>query len=151
MKKIAALGVLILGAVATLFYGVLTKEEPQIQKSEERVTKVRFGYNIPQESVLHQAAVRFAEKVKAKTNGRLIVELYPNQILGNDHMMLEMARLGELDMVMIPTAKMSVAVPAMQYADLPFYFHEREDVYDMLDGEVGQMLLEKLTDRKSVV
>ncbi|MGE4510422.1 MAG: DctP family TRAP transporter solute-binding subunit [Sulfurimonadaceae bacterium] len=145
MKKIVALGVLILGAVATLFYGVLTKEEPQIQKSEERVTKVRFGYNIPEESVLHQAAVRFAEKVKAKTNGRVVVELYPNQILGNDHMMLEMARMGELDMVMIPTAKMSVAVPAMQYADLPFYFHERQDVYDMIDGEVGRMLLEKLS------
>jgi tripartite ATP-independent transporter DctP family solute receptor len=40
---------------------------------------------------------------------------------------------------------MSVALPAMQYADLPFYFHERQDVYDMIDGEVGRMLLEKLT------
>lgn len=145
MKKIAAFALLVLGGIVYLFYGVLTQEKPRSQSIEKQVVKLRFGYNIPQESVLHQAAVRFAQKVNEKTNGKLLIELYPNQILGNDHQMLETARMGELDMVMIPTAKMSVALPAMQYADLPFYFHQRQDVYDMIDGEVGQMLLEKLS------
>jgi len=35
----------------------------------------------------------------------------------------------------------------MQYADLPFYFLSRQDLYDMLDGEPGEIIL---NDMKSI-
>lgn len=105
---------------------------------------LRFGYNIPEDSALHLASVRFAEEVATRSKGRVQVQVFPAQQLGTDDQMLEMARRGELDIVLIPTAKVSVAEPAMQYADLPFYFPTREALYWMLDGEPGQMLLDKL-------
>ncbi|WP_432695460.1 DctP family TRAP transporter solute-binding subunit [Marinobacterium sp. YM272] len=104
----------------------------------------RLGYNMPEGSVMHSAAMRLAEEVALKSDGRLKIELYPGQALGNDHQMLEMARSGELDMVLTPTAKLSISLPEMQYADLPFYFPSQADVYALLDGEPGQILLQRM-------
>jgi tripartite ATP-independent transporter DctP family solute receptor len=105
---------------------------------------LRFGYNIPERSALHLAAARFKERVEQHTEGRLRIDLFPNQVLGNDHQMLEMARRGELDLLLIPTAKLSTALPEMQYADLPFLLPTRQALYAMLDGEPGRLLLEKM-------
>jgi len=114
------------------------------QKSNKKSIHLRFGHNTPVDSALHQAALRFADEVNKRTNGKLIVDVFPAQKLGNDYQMVEMARKGELDILLTPTAKMSVAVPSMQYADLPFYFPSRQDLYDMLDGEPGQMILDDM-------
>lgn len=108
------------------------------------VRELRLGLNIAAGSALHAAAVRFAEQVGEQSKGRLKVTVFPDQQLGSDDQMLEMARSGKLDLVLTPTAKLSSAIPAMQYADLPFYFSGREELYAMLDGEPGRMLLSKL-------
>ncbi|MES9897458.1 MAG: DctP family TRAP transporter solute-binding subunit [Sedimenticola sp.] len=150
MKKIvwiAILGVLL--AIVFLLWmspKQSTEKLPQnpAQQAAQPIYDLRFGHNIPATSALHLASVRFAEAVKEQTRGKVRVTVYPAQQLGNDHQMVEMARAGELDIILTPTAKMSVPVPAIQYADLPFYFPTPEDLYEMLDGEPGQMLLDKL-------
>ncbi len=118
----------------------------QAEKEEPEALSLRFGHNTPENSALHQASLRFASEVNRKSQGKVVVEVFPAQQLGNDHQMVEMARNGELDILLTPTAKMSVPVPAMQYADLPFLFPSREDVYAMLDGEPGRILLSKLRE-----
>lgn len=127
-----------------LSYPSVDAQENISEKKKEGTVSLRFGHNTPVDSALHLAAMKFAKEVSRKSGGRLKVKVFPAQELGNDHQMVEMARRGALDIILTPTAKMSVAVPAMQYADLPFYFPTRKDVYDMLDGEPGKMLLEKL-------
>jgi tripartite ATP-independent transporter DctP family solute receptor len=58
--------------------------------------------------------------------------------------MVELAREGSIDILLTPTAKMSVSLPSVQYADLPFLFPSREDAYELLDGEPGKMILKQL-------
>lgn len=108
------------------------------------VRTLRLGLNIAAGSALHAAAQRFAEQVETRSQGRVKVTVHPDQQLGSDDQMLEMARQGQLDLVLTPTAKLSSAIPAMQYADLPFYFSGRDELYAMLDGEPGRLLLSKL-------
>lgn len=119
-----------------------------VQEAQQNIPQdklvLRFGYNIPERSALHLAAERFKTAIEQRTDGRVQVQLFPNQILGNDHQMLEMARQGKLELLLIPSAKLSSAVPEMQYADLPFLLPTRQDLYTMLDGEPGRLLLEKL-------
>lgn len=108
------------------------------------VRELRLGLNIAAGSALHAAAEKFAEAIGQRSQGRLQIKVFPDQVLGSDDQMLEMARNGQLDFVLMPTAKLSSALPAMQYADLPFYFAGRDELYAMLDGEPGQLLLGKL-------
>lgn len=114
--------------------------------ADKGATVLRFGHNLPVDSAMHQAALKYADRVKARSKGRLVISVHPSQELGNDHQMVEMARAGELDILLTPTAKMSVPIPAMQFADIPFLFPSREDAYAVLDGEPGRMLLAKLDD-----
>ena len=64
--------------------------------------QLRLGHNIGSDSALHAAALLFAEVVGRNSAGWVAVTVYPNQQLGNDHLMVEMARSGELDMVITP-------------------------------------------------
>ncbi|MBF0258896.1 MAG: TRAP transporter substrate-binding protein [Desulfamplus sp.] len=112
----------------------------------QQVYSLRFGHNIQEDSALHTAAVKFADVVREKSKGKLDVKVYPSQQLGNDDVMLEMARNGEIDIVLTPTAKISPLVPSMQFPDLPFLFSSREDAYRVLDGETGRFLLAKLSE-----
>lgn len=110
------------------------------------VFHLKLGHDTPENTALHQAALRFAKTVETESQGRLQIEIFPAQKLGTDHQMIEMTRKGELDILLVPTAKLSVSIPAMQYPDLPFLFPSREDAYHLLDGEPGRLLLEKLND-----
>jgi len=147
-KLLTTLSVFIAVGFFFLFLGLENKPAShQAKKIEHKVPStlvLRFGHNLPEESALHKAALLFAKKMQEKTAGKVSVDIYPAQQLGNDHQMVEMARKGELDILLTPTAKMSVPVPSMQYADLPFFFPSRSDVYEMLDGAPGQMLLKDL-------
>ncbi len=115
------------------------------ESAKPDIRVLRLGLNIAADSALHAAALRFAELIRERSGGNLQVSVHPDQQLGSDDQMLEMARGGKLDLVLIPTAKLSSAIPAMQYADLPFYFAGREELYAMLDGEPGRLLLSKLS------
>ena len=145
MKKyffiISAVLLCLVAMLLTLDNGQKT-ETPLTQAP--RVYNLRFGHNIQENSALHQAALRFASLVNERTHGQVQVEIFPNQQLGNDHQMIEMARAGELDIILTPTAKLSALAPQMQYVDLPFLFPTREDAYALLDGKVGDLLLRHL-------
>lgn len=142
-----------LSATAVVLFAVLvfmfispkedTPKDFKKQNSDNTIV-LKFAHNTPIDSALNAAAMRFAKEVFRKSGGKVKVEVYPSQKLGNDHKMLELARAGKIDILLTPTAKMSISIPAMQYADLPFFFPTREDLYEMLDGEPGQILLNKL-------
>lgn len=148
----AGLGLAAMLLLVLLLYPLLTAQRmqpgiahdapPPSQAPSARV--LRLGLNIAADSALHDAAQRFASMVAERSGGRLRIEVHPDQQLGNDDQMLEMARAGSLELLLIPTAKLSTAVPEMQYADLPFYFANQAELYAMLDGEPGRMLLGKL-------
>ncbi len=138
-------GLLLLAALAAVLVPGKHTEQKKIDQISTAIV-LRMGHNTPLDSALHEASVRFAQEVERKSDGRLKIVIYPSQQLGNDHQMVELARSGNLDIILTPTAKMSVAMPSMQFADLPFYFPAPEDVYSVLDGEPGRMLLEDLRD-----
>ena len=99
---------------------------------------------MPQDSVLNKAALRFADEIAKKTQGKVKITVHPNQELGSSGQMMELSRLGQIDILLTATAKMSVALPSMQYPDLPFLFPTREDANALLDGKVGDILLRDL-------
>lgn len=149
MKKlIAPLGALVIILVIILFslrqISPTEKMSNAPMQSRDEVIHLKFGHHMPNESVTNKAAIRFADEVEKKTHGKVKITVYPNQELGNSHTMVELSRLGEIDILLTPTAKMSVVVPSSQYVDLPFLFPKREDAYALLDSHVGEMLLRDL-------
>lgn len=139
------IGIIVSAILSILFFTISSHHSiAALPAEKEEIRHLRLGHNMPEDSAMHEAAVLYAKTVAEKSGGRLVIDIYPNQQLGDDHKMAEMASRGMLDIALIPTAKMSIPLPAMQYVDLPFYFPTPQDTYEMLDGEPGQMLLDKL-------
>lgn len=124
-----------------------TDEQPKGEVTEEAKV-IKLGTTVNEEDSFQIAALKFAELVKERTNGSYTIEIYPNGSLGDERTMLESMQMGTLDMGIITSGPFSNFVSDMGVLDMPFLFSSNEDVYKVLDGEVGQELLGKLETAK---
>ncbi len=106
-------------------------------------TVFKFGTTVNEQDSFQVAAEKFAEIVKEKTNGAYEIEIYPNASLGDERTMLEGMQMGTLDMGIITSGPFVNFVPEMGVLDMPFLFPDNESAYKILDGEIGQELLDK--------
>lgn len=87
----------------------------------------------------------FAKRVGELTNGRVEVVVFPNSQLYGDGEEIKALKLGNVHIAMPSFSKFTNIVPEMQLFDLPFIFRDKEHLYKVLDGEVGQILKDKVT------
>ncbi len=81
---------------------------------------------------------RFGEELAAATDGRIRVEVYPNNALGNERDVLELAILGAVEVTAPSNAPLATFVPEMLVFDLPYLFRDRRHMYEVLDGPIGR-------------
>lgn len=107
-------------------------------------TTLRFGYEAPRSDTQHSAAKRFNELLNTKTQGEIKLSLFPDSTLGNAQTMIGAVRGGTIDLEMSGSPNFSGLVPQLNVIDIPFIFKNREHAYAVLDGEIGQNLLQQL-------
>ncbi len=133
--------------IVTLFF-TGKQDKPSYQTSQTspqpEIYKLSFGHDHTTSSPHHQAVLKFAELVEARSKGRVKIEIFPNQELGTGHQMIEQLREGVLPIALLPAARLTGIIPAMQYIDMPFVFSNREDAYELLEGEIGKKLYAQL-------
>lgn len=106
--------------------------------------ELKFHHDLPEDSAQHMAAEKFKEAVESRTNGEIQVKLFPSNALGNDVEATQQMQFGAIQGGIIPTAKLSNFVPALQIIDLPFLFPSPEVAHKVLDSETGDRLLATL-------
>ena len=107
---------------------------------------LKFHHDLPESSAQHMGAVKFKELVEAATD-RFVVEIYPNNALGDDVEVAQQMQFGAVHAAPIPTAKLSSFSQALQLIDLPFLFPSVEVTHAVLDDPaVGGALLATLED-----
>ncbi|SFE59912.1 tripartite ATP-independent transporter solute receptor, DctP family [Sulfitobacter brevis] len=79
--------------------------------------------------------------------GKFDVQMFPNNQLGDEKQMLEGLQYGTLDVGIITNASIANLDPAFQLNDMPFLFADEEQAHGVLDGEVGQEILGKLSGK----
>jgi tripartite ATP-independent transporter DctP family solute receptor len=89
----------------------------------------------------HLGAVRFAELVKERTKGEVIIEVLHSAQLGAERESVEALQLGTLDLTLCSTAPVVGFTKAFMAFDLPFIFADRDEAYKVLDGPIGQKAL----------
>lgn len=88
-----------------------------------------------------------AEKVKARTNGRVDIKLHPGGALGGDREVIEGVQIGTVEMTISSTSIFANFVPDVQVLDIPFLFRDFDHAQGVLDGAVGKELLAKFDAR----
>lgn len=112
----------------------------------EAATTLRFGFAGADTDTQNLAAKTFARLLKDGSKGELQLRSFGNSMLGNDQAMIASVRGGTLDLEMSGTPNFSGLTPRMSVLDLPFVFADSAHAYRVLDGEIGQQLLDGLSE-----
>lgn len=124
---------------------------PLLAFAQQPATKLILGHGAAPGNPRHEAAVLFAERVKAKTNGRIEVQVAHSAQLGDDAAMVTALRSGTLDMSANSQGAMGNVVPEYAALGLPFLFADVQKAWALLDGPVGEELAKRTAAKGMVV
>lgn len=91
---------------------------------------------------VHKAMVKMGADIQQISQGKMRMEIYPNQQLGSEREILELLQIGTLDMTKVSAATLENFAPKTRILGLPYLFRDREAAFDILDGPVGRELLD---------
>jgi tripartite ATP-independent transporter DctP family solute receptor len=92
-----------------------------------------------------EAIVRMGKKLEQATNGRLSIQMYPSMQLGGEKEMIEQAQVGALQIARISVGPVGTVVDELNVFNLPFVFRDTKHMEKVIDGEIGQEMLEKIS------
>jgi len=118
--------------------------------SKGEVKKIRAGLGLNDLHPQYKGLLKFKEIVEEKTDGQIIIETYHSGQLGDDRTMTEALQLGSQEVTIPSTAPLANFVPEFGIFDFPFLFPTVEVADDVLDGEVGKKILDKLESQNLV-
>lgn len=113
------------------------------QTNDQKTIKLAHGLDINHS--VHKAMLYMAKDLKEISDGQLSIKIYPNQQLGSERECLELLQIGSLDMTKVSVGVMENFAPKMKVLGLPFLFRDKEHSFAVLDGPIGQNLLNEGT------
>lgn len=110
--------------------------------SEGDSYEIKFGIGLAEDSPQALSVNYFGEILDQRSDGRIEVNLFANSQVGDDLQMMNNLQSGTLEMTYPSTSPATSIVPELQLFDLPFLFPTPEDADAVLDGEIGQEMLD---------
>ena len=141
---LAALGASIL-VVAAL---TVVSAAPPVASPGAVVTKLASV--LAESHANHKSYLFFGDRVRELTNGKLIINVYPNSQLGNEREYVEFLQTGQIEFGRTATAVLGAFVPQFQAFDLPYLFKNKQQMFKAADGELGQILLKLLAEKLNI-
>jgi tripartite ATP-independent transporter DctP family solute receptor len=92
------------------------------------------------------AIVSMGKKLDAATNGRLSVQMYPSMQLGGEKEAIEQAQVGALALARVSVGALGPVVDELNVFNLPYLFRNTAHMQKVIDGPIGQELLDKVTN-----
>ena len=141
MKRIVMLG--LAGLMSLNFSGC--KGSPEKAEKGEFKAQMKLASLTPASHTYNQGAAKFADLIKERSNGRILVTVYPEGQLGKgERELLEAVQQGTIDIYVGSTGPIGGFNPAIGILDIPFLFNDYEHADKVLDGPIGRQLLDDL-------
>ncbi|MFA6788132.1 MAG: DctP family TRAP transporter solute-binding subunit [Arcobacteraceae bacterium] len=98
-----------------------------------------------------KAADFFEKRVEELTGGKIDVQVFPNSQLYGDGEEMKALVMNNVQLIMPSLSKFTSVAPQMQLFDLPFLFRDKDHLYNVMDGEVGDILKSKVNEKKQMM
>jgi len=105
---------------------------------------IKVAHVVNEQDAFHLCALKFKEVVEAETGGEITVTIFPNAKLGDERALLENMKMGAVDAGIITSGPIINFLPEFGIFDLPFLFRSPEHAYAVLDGPIGQGMLQSM-------
>lgn len=148
-KLKSAAAVLSLTAIAAFTLSGCSSNNDSSAQADKMV--LRYAENHDENYPTTKAAYKFAELVKEKTNGRIEIEVYHSAKLGDEKSVIEQVQQGDIDFARTSLSPLAEYDRELNVLQLPYLYRDKEHMWKVLDGEIGQNLLNGMADKANVV
>lgn len=93
-----------------------------------------------------EAVVSMGKKLSAATKGKYEIQMFPQMQLGSEEATLQQTQIGALAMTRVSVGPVGPIVDDVNVFNLPFVFRDEEHMRKVIDGDIGQELLKKISD-----
>jgi TRAP-type C4-dicarboxylate transport system substrate-binding protein len=111
--------------ISAFLFAVLLTNCSQVKKHRT----IKLAHSLDVNHSVHKAMVKMGEDLIKLSEGKLQLEIYPNQQLGTERECLELLQIGSLGMTKVSAGTMENFAPKMKIFGLPFLFRDREQFW----------------------
>ncbi len=99
----------------------------------------------PQDYPTTQGLFKFAELVKERSKGKIIIDVkYGGQLGKGEKEVIEQVQFGALDLARISLSPVTEFIPALEAFGLPYIWSSDKHMWKVLNGSTGQKLLKEM-------
>jgi TRAP-type transport system periplasmic protein len=110
---------------------------PFVARAQAAEFTYKFANNLPDSHPLNTRAKEMSAAIKTETNGRVDVQVFPNNQLGADTDVLSQLRSGGVEFFTISGLILATLVPAASINGMGFAFPDYPTVWKAMDGDLG--------------
>ena len=122
----------------TALAGAAMLAAPALYAQTPEVT-LKLGHLANEDNSWHKAAVKFGEELSALTDGRIEVQVFPNESLGKEIDLINGMQLGTADMTITGESLQNWAPMAALLA-VPYAYGSLEQMDEVASGEIGDQI-----------
>ena len=111
---------------------------PWVARAQSAEFSYKYANNLPVAHPMNIRAKEMADAIKAETNGRVEIQIFPSNQLGSDTDMLSQLRSGGIEFFTLSGLILSTLVPVASINGIGFAFPDYPSVWKAMDGELGQ-------------
>ena len=109
-----------------------------------------YAENQPQNYPTSLGGERFAQLVKERTDGKVVVQVKYAGEYGTDEEVVSQLYFGGLDFARVSLAVLADELPVLNVLQLPFLYEDSLHMWRVLDGQIGADLLDALQESKVI-
>ena len=110
---------------------------PYFARAQAAEWTYKFANNLPESHPFMTRAREMAAAIKTETNGRVDIQIFPNNQLGADTDVLSQLRSGGVEFFTMSGLILATLVPAASINGMGFAFPDYPTVWKAMDGELG--------------
>src|SRR5215468_5220199 len=124
---------------------------PLVARAQTAEFSYKYANNLPDSHPLNMRAKEMAAAIKAETDGRFDLQIFPNNQLGSDTDMLSQIRSGGIEFFTLSGLILATLVPAASINGIGFAFPDYDTVWKAMDGGLGAYVRGEITKAGLVV
>jgi tripartite ATP-independent transporter DctP family solute receptor len=136
---------LILLVTVVVLSGCQKKQQTGNSAVQTRVFRLADNQPDGYPTVLGDLAM--AAYVDKTSNGAMKIEVYNNSVLGDEKTTIEQTQTGAIHFIRVGLNPLSSINPVMNALAMPFLFRDRPHMFKVLDGPIGQELMESIKNQ----
>ncbi|MBX8570642.1 TRAP transporter substrate-binding protein [Pseudomonas cichorii] len=92
------------------------------------------------------AEQNMGKKLQEQSNGDISFKMFAGGVLGSEKEVIEQVQANAIQMTRVSLGIVGPVVPDVNVFNLPFVFRDHEHMRAIIDGEIGQEILDKITN-----